>query len=178
VHVNAGLPIDVAMKRPLWWLLLGLTLSWAGCAPPPPPAPPVKSEAERRREEYFGRELAADAGIAWRPTNLGIRLLAPGEGPLVQLQDRVRVHYTGRLVDGTVFDDSRARGAPAEFAVGGLIPGWSAGMLTLRPGGKALFYIPPHLGYGGLRAGKIPPFSALIFEVELLGVNPAPAAGR
>ncbi len=146
----------------------------AGCGPketPPPPAP-VKSETEVRREKSFGQELAADTSITWRPSNLGIKILAPGEGPLVQVQDRVRVHYTGRLLDGTVFDDSRARGEPSDFPVGGLIPGWSAGMLTLRPGGKALFYIPPHLGYGGIRAGKIPAFSSLVFEVELIAVNP------
>ncbi len=153
-------------------------LPLAGCGPKAPPAPavPEKSEAELRREQYFGQEIAADQGIAWRPSNLGIRIVAPGEGPLVQLQDRVRVHYTGRLVDGTVFDDSRARGRPSDFPVSGLIPGWSAAMLTLRPGGKAVFYIPPHLGYGGLRAGKVPPFSGLIFDLELIAVNPEPAA--
>ncbi len=147
-----------------------------GCGPKePPPAGPEKSEAELRRELYFGPAIAADKTIAWRPSNLGIKIIAPGEGPLVQLQDRVRVHYTGRLVDGTVFDDSRARGQPADFPVNGLIPGWSAAMLTLRPGGKAVFYIPPHLGYGGLRAGKVPPFSGLIFDLELVAVNPEPA---
>lgn len=150
----------------------------AGCGPQEPPAPaaPEKSVDELRREEYFGLAIAADPAIAWRPSNLGLKLLAPGEGPLLQLTDRVRVHYTGRLKDGTVFDDSRARGQPSEFNVNGLITGWSAGMLTLRPGGRAVFYIPPHLGYGGLRSGKVPPFSGLIFEVEVLAVNPAPAA--
>jgi len=150
----------------------------AGCGPKEPPAPaaPEKSVDELRREEYFGPAIAADPAIAWRPSNLGLKLLAPGEGPLLQLTDRVRVHYTGRLKDGTVFDDSRARGQPAEFNVNGLITGWSTGMLALRPGGRAVFYIPPHLGYGGLRSGKVPPFSGLIFEVEVLAVNPAPAA--
>ena len=137
---------------------------------------PEKSEAELRREKYFSAAIVADQDIVWRPSNLGIRILAPGEGPLVQLQDRVRVHYTGRLVDGAVFDDSRARGQPSDFPVNGLIPGWSAGMLALRPGGKAILYVPPHLGYGGMRSGKVPPFSGLIFEVEVLAVNPEPAA--
>jgi FKBP-type peptidyl-prolyl cis-trans isomerase FklB len=161
-------------------LLLVLALFAAGCGPkePPPPAVPEKTEAEIRREEYFGKTIAADTSIAWRTSNLGIKILAPGEGPLIQLQDRVRVHYTGRLVDGTVFDDSRERGKPSEFPVNGLIPGWSAAMLALRPGAKALIYIPPHLGYGGVRAGKIPPFSGLIFDVEVLAVNPPPAAKR
>ena len=162
------------MRRPLILFLATLVLS--GCAPKEPPAPavPEKSEAELRREKYFSKEIVADSAIAWRTSNLGIKILAPGEGDLVKLNDRVRVHYTGRLVDGTVFDDSRSRGQPSDFPVGNLIPGWSAAMLTLRPGGKAVFYIPPHLGYGGLRAGKVPPFSALIFEVELLAVNPEP----
>jgi FKBP-type peptidyl-prolyl cis-trans isomerase len=158
--------------------LMGAVLLLAGCGPKAPPAPavPEKSEAEVRREQYFGKEIAADPTIAWRTSNLGIKIIAPGEGPLIQLQDRVRVHYTGRLINGTVFDDSRARGKPAEFPVNGLIPGWSAAMLTLRPGAKAVVYIPPHLGYGGVRAGNIPPFSALIFDLEVLAVNPESAA--
>ena len=158
--------------------LVGALLLLAGCGPKTPPAPavPEKSEAEVRREQYFGREIANDRTIAWRNSNLGIKVLAPGEGPLIQLQDRVRVHYTGRLVDGTVFDDSRARGHPSDFPVNGLIPGWSAAMLTLRAGGKAIIYIPPHLGYGGVRAGNIPPFSGLVFEVEVMAVNPDAAA--
>ena len=164
------------MKRGIVVLLAILVLATVGCGPKPPPPPPEKSEAEVRREQYFGKEIAADPTIAWRPSNLGIKIVAPGDGPLIQLQDRVRVHYTGRLVDGTVFDDSRARGKPSDFPVNGLIPGWSAAMLTLRPGAKALVYIPPHLGYGGVRAGRIPPFSGLIFDLEVIAVNPEPAA--
>lgn len=158
-------------------MLLAAVLVLAGCAPQPPAAPavPAKTEAEVRREQYFGPAIAADKGIAWRTSNLGIKLLTPGEGPLVQLQDRVRVHYTGRLKDGTVFDSSVARGKPADFAVDRLISGWSAAMLTLKPGAKAIICVPPHLGYGGLRSGNIPPFSGLIFEVEVIAVNPAAA---
>ncbi|MBI2813451.1 MAG: FKBP-type peptidyl-prolyl cis-trans isomerase [Opitutae bacterium] len=162
------------MKEAVRIIAVAGALLLAGCGPKEPPAPavPEKSVAEQRREDYFGAAITADKSIAWRPSNLGIKILAPGEGALVQLSDRVRVHYTGRLKDGTVFDDSRARGQPAEFNVNALIAGWSAGMLALRPGGRAVFYIPPHLGYGGLRAGKVPPFSGLIFEVEVLAVNP------
>lgn len=164
------------MKRCLTLLLAAGMLGLAGCGPKPPPAPavPEKTEAELRREDYFGAEITADKSIAWRPSNLGIKILTPGEGPSIQLQDRVRVHYTGRLKDGTVFDDTRGTDKPALFPVGNLIPGWSAAMLTLKPGARALIYIPPHLGYGGIRSGKIPPFSGLIFDIEVLAVNPAP----
>jgi FKBP-type peptidyl-prolyl cis-trans isomerase len=163
------------MKRVPAISLLAMLLALAGCEPqPPPPIVPVKSAAEIRREEYFGPAIAADPSIAWRSSNLGIKIIAAEAGPLIQLQDRVRVHYTGRLKDGTVFADTREQGKPSLFPVNGLIPGWSAAMLTLRAGGQALICVPPHLGYGGIRSGKIPPFSGLIFEIEVLGVNPVP----
>jgi FKBP-type peptidyl-prolyl cis-trans isomerase len=146
----------------------------AGCAPSPPPVPPApqKSVAEERRERWFGPAIAAKPGIAWRESGLGVEVLAAGEGSAPQRTDRVRVHYVGRLVDGTEFDSSHARGKPNDFVVQQLITGWAAAMPALRPGGRGVFYIPPHLGYGGLKAGKIPPNSALIFEVELIAVNP------
>lgn len=162
-----------AASLPVLIVLVVLT----ACAPKPPePAAataPQKSEHELRRERWFGAEIAAKPGIEWRPSGLGIELLAPGEGPAPTRTDKVRVHYRGRLLDGTEFDSSHARGKPNEFQVDHLIAGWAAAMPSLKPGGKAVFYIPPHLGYGGLRAGKIPPNSSLLFEVELLAVLPA-----
>ena len=87
----------------------------------------------------------------------------------------VRVHYTGRLLDGTVFDDSRARGQPIEFAVGTgrVIPGWDETVLDMRVGERRLAIIPPELGYGerGAGGGLIPPNSFLIFEMELIGIR-------
>jgi FKBP-type peptidyl-prolyl cis-trans isomerase len=160
------------MKRSVVWLSSWILVFAAGCAPQQPAAPvvPEKSEAEVRRERWFGAELAQKPGIEWRSSGLGIEVLAPGEGTPPKSTDKVRVHYRGLLLDGTEFDSSYARGKPNDFVLNQLITGWAAAMPSLRPGGKAVFYIPPQLGYGGIRAGKIPPNSSLIFEVELLEV--------
>ena len=85
----------------------------------------------------------------------------------------MKVHYTGWLKDGTKFDSSRDRGEPISFQLGKgeVIPGWDEGIRSMKEGGKRLLTIPPKLAYGGNRAGKIPPDSTLIFEVELLGIE-------
>lgn len=162
------------MNRVVALVACTLGIMSSGCAPKEPPAPavPEVSEAEQRRERHFGAEIAQRPGVEWRNSGLGIRIIEPGEGRAPQLTDRVQVIYVGRLADGTVFDDSRKRGKPAVFVVSHLITGWAAAMSSMKPGGKAEFYIPPHLGYGGRRAGNIPPNSGLIFEVELIAVNP------
>lgn len=146
----------------------------AGCAPkePPPPPAPVKSDLELKREKFFGVAAASDPAIDWRTSGLGVKILVPGEGQEPLFSDKVRVHYTGTLADGTVFDDTRAKGKPAEFAVSRLVRGLTEGLGFLKPGGRAIFYIPPSLGYGSMRAGNIPPVSGLIFDVELIAVLP------
>jgi len=155
---------------------VGLVVLLPGCDQqdtPPPGAGP--DPAVLKREKLFG-DAAKATDIVWRSSGLGIRLLAPGEGVAPRLTDTVRVHYVGRLKDGRVFDSSRARGAPADLVISRLITGWAAAMPALKPGGKAEFFIPPSLGYGNMQAGTIPPNSGLIFEVELIAVNPAAAA--
>jgi FKBP-type peptidyl-prolyl cis-trans isomerase len=163
------------MKPLLQLLLLVATMGFSGCGPaevlPPPPAP-VKSDLELKRERYFGAEVAADPSVDWRSTGLGVKILTPGEGLSPQFSDRVRVHYTVRLVDGTVADDTRAKGKASVFAVSKLVRGLTDGLGFLKPGGRAIFYIPPSLGYGNIQAGKVPPLSGLTFDVELLEVLP------
>ena len=85
--------------------------------------------------------------------------------------DRVKVHYHGTLIDGTVFDSSVDRGEPIVFGLNQVIAGWTEGVQLMPVGSKFRFYIPQNLGYGERAAGSIPPYSTLIFEVELLGIE-------
>lgn len=93
-----------------------------------------------------------------------------GEKPLAT--SKVKVHYTGTLIDGTVFDSSVERGTPAEFGVSQVIRGWTEGLQLMSPGAKYKFFIPQDLGYGSSprQGGKIRPFDALVFEVELIEI--------
>jgi FKBP-type peptidyl-prolyl cis-trans isomerase len=98
-----------------------------------------------------------------------------GSGPNPKESDIVTVHYTGTLLDGTKFDSSVDRGQPAEFPLNGVIKGWTEGLQLMKKGGKARLIIPSNLAYGGNPGGPIPPFSTLVFDVELLDIKPAPA---
>ncbi len=85
--------------------------------------------------------------------------------------DKVRVHYHGTLIDGTVFDSSVQRGQPMDISLTQVVPGWVEALQLMSVGDKFKIFVPPALGYGSRPAGKIPPGSALIFEIELLGIN-------
>ena len=136
-----------------------------------PPVDPQAVEDAAERKDLFG-DRAAASDIAWRSSGLGVRILQSGKGALLRMEDRVRVHYTGTLKDGTVFDSSRTKGKPADFPVKYLVPGLSVALTSLRPGAHAEVYIPPVLGYGNIRSGNIPANSGLIFDIEILAVNP------
>ncbi|MFP3944873.1 MAG: FKBP-type peptidyl-prolyl cis-trans isomerase [Alphaproteobacteria bacterium] len=104
-------------------------------------------------------------------TGLQYKVLREGTGEQPGPTDMVRVHYRGRLVDGTVFDSSYKRGQPAKFRLNGVIPGWQEGVQLMREGAKYELVIPARLAYGSKGAGDvIPPGATLIFEVELLEV--------
>ncbi|EOI3464604.1 FKBP-type peptidyl-prolyl cis-trans isomerase [Cronobacter dublinensis] len=121
-------------------------------------------------QKYLDENRERD-GVNSTESGLQFRVLTQGEGPIPSRKDRVRVHYTGKLIDGTVFDSSVARGEPAEFPVSGVIAGWIEALTLMPVGSKWELTIPHNLAYGERGAGaSIPPFSTLVFEVELLEI--------
>jgi len=111
-------------------------------------------------------------GVFTTPSGLQYMVLRQGNGPRPKPSDTVRVNYEGKLLDGTVFDSSYARGTPAEFPLGGVIPGWTEGLGLMPVGAKYRFWIPGELGYGakGTPGGPIGPNATLVFDVELLAI--------
>ena len=107
----------------------------------------------------------------------GYEVVKAGNGTFPKATDTVTVHYTGRLIDGTVFDSSVQRGQPAEFQLDQVIPGWTEGIQKVDKGGSIKLYIPPQLAYGDEGRPGIPPSSTLIFDVELLDIKPAAPKG-
>lgn len=99
--------------------------------------------------------------------------LKAGDGPAPKASDQVKVHYHGTLRTGEVFDSSVDRGEPATFGLSQVIPCWTEGVQKMKVGGKAELVCPPDIAYGDRAAGKIPPGSALVFEVELLSIESA-----
>ncbi len=122
--------------------------------------------------EKFLAENGQRIGIVTLPDGLQYEVIEQGDGPIPTESDRVIVHYTGRLLDGTVFDSSVDRGEPATFGVTQVIKGWTEALQLMPVGSKWKLYIPYELGYGERGAGQmIKPYSTLIFEVELLGIE-------
>lgn len=134
----------------------------------------VRREQQKALAEAGERFLADNAqqeGVTVTESGLQFKVLTPGDGAIPSRQDKVRVHYTGRLIDGTVFDSSEQRGEPAEFPVGGVIAGWIEALSMMPVGSRWQLYIPHQLAYGERGAGAaIAPYSALIFDVELLDI--------
>ena len=126
----------------------------------------------------FLTEVKKKAGVVVLPDGLCYEVLAPGDGPAPKPTETVKVHYTGTLVNGSVFDSSRQHNPPdpVEFQLDQVIPGWTEGLQKISKGGKIKLYIPPQLAYGDDGRPGIPPASTLVFEVELLDIKPTPAA--
>lgn len=129
------------------------------------------SVAARFRDDKYKGETATDSTFVTTASGLKYMVLKEGTGKTPGPTDNVTVHYTGRLLDGTVFDSSVERGEPATFPLNGVIAGWTEGLQLMKEGAKYVFYIPTDLAYGSRGGGPIPPYSDLIFEVELIKVG-------
>lgn len=146
-------------------------------------------EAQQMLNEYFENKAKEDAqqaiaegaaflkengereGVTTTKSGLQYEVLTEGTGKSPKATDKVRCHYEGKLIDGSIFDSSYQRGEPADFGLNQVIPGWTEGVQLMKEGAKYRFYIPYVLGYGERGAGSsIPPYSTLIFDVELVKV--------
>lgn len=139
-----------------------------------------KQQEDRARREHqedievgqaFLSENKEKEGVIVTESGLQYKVLVMGEGPIPTATDRVRVHYTGTLIDGTQFNSSYDNNQPAEFSLDEVISGWTEGIQLMPVGSKFIFYIPYELAYGSNGAGSaIAPFSTLIFEIDLLDI--------
>jgi FKBP-type peptidyl-prolyl cis-trans isomerase len=130
-----------------------------------------REEKNRQTENDFLAESSKKPGITVTGSGLQYEVISEGYGPKPVASDTVRVHYEGALTDGTVFDSSYSRGEPIEFPLNGVIPGWTEGLQLMNVGSKYRLIIPSDLGYGPQGAGQqIPPYSTLVFEVELIDI--------
>ena len=122
--------------------------------------------------EAYLAENAKKDGVITTASGLQYKVLKEGTGKSPKATDTVVCHYEGFLTNGTVFDSSIQRGEPAAFPLNGVIAGWTEGLQLMKEGGKNRFFIPYHLAYGEAgAAGSIPPYAALIFDVELIEVK-------
>jgi peptidylprolyl isomerase/FKBP-type peptidyl-prolyl cis-trans isomerase FklB len=146
--------------------LLGAVLLLAACGRP--------GGVDPRAARDFMATNAKAAGVVTLPSGLEYRIVhsGPADGPRPGLTDEVKVNYEGKLLSGSVFDSSFQRGEPADFTVGGLVPGWVEALQLMRPGDEWILYVPPKLGYGEQDTGPIPANSVLVFRLQLLGVLP------
>ena len=133
----------------------------------------AKGEKSRLAGEEFLAENGKRTGVITTPSGLQYEVITMGTGPKPQPTESVKVHYTGKLIDGTVFDSSVERGEPAVFGVTQVIPGWVEALQMMPVGSKWKVFIPSELAYGasGAPGGRIEPHSVLVFDMELLGIE-------
>ncbi|WP_421864576.1 FKBP-type peptidyl-prolyl cis-trans isomerase [Motiliproteus sp.] len=133
--------------------------------------PKAAAENVRLGDEFLAQNKARE-GVLSSDSGLQLEVIQSGSGNRHPgPKDKVKVHYHGTLINGSVFDSSVERGEPIEFGLNQVIPGWTEGLQQMVVGEKSRLYIPSKLGYGNSGAGSIPPGSTLIFEVELLAIN-------
>ena len=174
----------------LYNLLLAILLY--GCSAstdhPPPPAPPAEisttdltarlsahfipnptSQPEKDQNAIVGYAIDQNLNVQRTASGMYYQILTEGNGPSPTATSKIKAHYEGKLLDGTVFDSSYERGKPLEFKLNQVIRGWQEALQLLKPGGKGIFLIPSRIAYGAKGFGhEIPPNAPLIFTVELL----------
>ena len=130
-----------------------------------------KVKAVKAEGENFLAENAKKEGVVTLPSGLQYQVLKEGNGKSPKATDQVKCHYEGTLINGKIFDSSYRRNEPATFPLNGIIAGWTEGLQLMKEGAKYRFFIPFNLAYGTRGAGQdIPPYAALIFDVELIEV--------
>ena len=130
-----------------------------------------KGGENKSKGEKFLADNKNKPGVKTTPSGLQYSVISEGSGPKPTASSTVKVHYTGKLIDGTTFDSSVDRGEPVEFPLNGVIKGWTEGVQLMSKGAKYKFYIPSELAYGERGAGNaIGPNETLVFEVELLDI--------
>lgn len=171
------------------YLMLATGLILAACSPAasktegsvvdrvPDPAA-VEADANLKTGEAFMTTNKTAAGVVTTASGLQYRVdkAGPADGPKPAVSSEVRVHYEGKLLDGTVFDSSLARGEPAEFPVGALIPAWVEALQMMRPGDEYTIWAPPGIAYGAGGSGPIPPNSTLVFKMQLIAITKGPGS--
>jgi len=134
----------------------------------------IVTDGYNEKQKAFLETNKTAEGVITTPSGLQYKIVTLGTGAKPAATDVVKVNYQGSLIDGTVFDSSTQNGGPITFPLNGVIPGWTEGVQLMPVGSKFIFYVPSELGYGEQGAGGvIPPNATLIFEVELLDINPA-----
>jgi len=153
----------------LTFLTAGAAVSLAGCGN-------KKASENLLAADAFMAKNAKEPGVVTLPEGLQYKIVrsGPNGGMHPTRADEVKVHYEGKLIDGTVFDSSYERGAPASFPLDGLVPAWVIALQRMKAGDEWMLYVPPALGYGAQDKGPIPGNSVMIFRIELIDVLRAP----
>ena len=146
----------------------GAAVSLAGCGD-------KKAQENLVAADAFMAQNAKQPGVVTLPEGLQYKVVrsGPNGGMHPTRADEVKVHYEGKLVDGTIFDSSYERGVPASFPLDGLVPAWIIALQRMKAGDEWMLYVPPALGYGAQDKGPIPGNSVMIFRIELIDVLPS-----